>query len=192
MATTTSRYQPSGLSTDEANRINQLLQGRLTALIDLELTLKHIHWNVVGPTFIGVHQMIDPQVDAVRLMVDAVAERIATMGGMPVGTPGFVAENRSWDDYSILRASTMEHLGALDVVYSGVVKEHRAAIKELDELDLVTQDMLIGQLEQLEEFQWFVRAHLETNDGTIPSASTEAEGAAAGKERMASAGSNGG
>lgn len=185
MATTTSRYQPSGLSTDEANRINQLLQGRLTALIDLELTLKHIHWNVVGPTFIGVHQMIDPQVDAVRLMVDTVAERIATMGGMPVGTPGFVAENRSWDDYSILRASTMEHLGALDVVYSGVVKEHRAAVQELDDLDLVTQDMLIGQLAQLEEFQWFVRAHLETNDGTIPETSTEKEGAAAGRKRMA-------
>lgn len=191
MATTTSRYQPSGLSTDDANRINQLLQGRLTALIDLELTLKHIHWNVVGPAFIGVHQMIDPQVDAVRLMVDAAAERIATMGGMPIGTPGYVAQNRSWDDYSILRATTMEHLGALDVVYSGVVEEHRKAVTELDDLDLVTQDMLIGQLEQLEQFQWFVRAHLETNDGTIPDATTEQEGAAAGKERM-SAGKNGG
>jgi len=191
MATTTSRYQPSGLSADDANRINELLQGRLTALIDLELTLKHIHWNVVGPTFIGVHQMLDPQVDAVRLMVDAIAERIATMGGMPVGTPGYVASNRSWEDYSILRATTMEHLGALDVVYSGIVKDHRAAIEELDELDLVTQDMLIGQLEQLEEFQWFVRAHLETNDGTIPDATSEAEGAAAGKARMAASVGNG-
>ena len=191
MATTTSRYQPSGLSAEEANRINELLQARLTALIDLELTLKHVHWNVVGPSFIGVHQMLDPQVDAVRLMVDAVAERIATMGGMPVGTPGYVASHRSWEDYSILRASTMEHLGALDVVYSGIVKDHRAAIKELDDLDLVTQDMLIGQLEQLEEFQWFVRAHLETNDGTIPDATTEEEGAAAGKARMAASVSNG-
>src|SRR5215213_6042326 len=191
MATTTSRYQPSGLSTDEANRINQLLQGRLTALIDLELTLKHIHWNVVGPTFIGVHQMIDPQVDAVRLMVDAVAERIATLGGMPVGTPGYVAEHRSWEDYSILRATTMEHLGALDVVYSGVVKDHRAAVQELDDLDLVTQDMLIGQLEQLEEFQWFVRAHLETSDGAIPQAKGEKEGAAAGRKRATASAKNG-
>src|SRR5215213_8731927 len=105
MATTTSRFKPSGMAIDDATRVNELLQGRLTALIDLELTLKHIHWNVVGPSFIGVHTMIDPQVDAVRLMVDAVAERIATMGGMPVGTPGFVAQNRSWDDYSILRAT---------------------------------------------------------------------------------------
>ncbi len=191
MPTTTSRYQPSGLSAPEANRINELLQGRLTALIDLELTLKHIHWNVVGPAFIGVHQMVDPQVDAVRLMVDAVAERIATMGGMPVGTPGFVADTRSWEDYSILRATTMEHLGALDVVYSGVVKDHRAAAEELDELDLVTQDMIVGQLDELEQFQWFVRAHLETSDGTIPETTSEKEGAAAGKARMAASRENG-
>ena len=32
----------------------------------------------------------------------------------------------------------------------------------------VTQDMLIGQLEDLEQFQWFVRAHLESGEGTIP------------------------
>ncbi len=94
MATTTSRFQPSGMSLDDATRVNELLQGRLTALIDLELTLKHIHWNVVGPAFIGVHQMIDPQVDAVRLMVDSVAERIATLGGTTIGTPGFVAGPR--------------------------------------------------------------------------------------------------
>jgi starvation-inducible DNA-binding protein len=191
MATTTSRFQPSGMSLDDATRVNELLQGRLTALIDLELTLKHIHWNVVGPSFIGVHTMIDPQVDAVRLMVDAIAERIATMGGMPVGTPGYVSANRTWEDYSILRATTMEHLRALDVVYSGIVKDHRAAVEELDELDLVTQDMLVGQLDQLEQFQWFVRAHLETSDGAIPDASTEAEGAAGGKQRMAAAAGNG-
>ena len=191
MATTTSRFKPAGLSSDDATRINQLLQSRLTALIDLELTLKHIHWNVVGPSFIGVHQMIDPQVDAVRLMVDAVAERIATMGGMPVGTPGHVAANRSWEDYSILRATTMEHLGALDVVYSGVVRSHRAAAEELDDLDLVTQDMLVGQLDALEQFQWFVRAHLETSDGTIPQSTSEEEGAAAGRARQAASHGNG-
>jgi len=185
MATTTSRYQPSGLSSGDADRINELLQGRLTALIDLELTLKHVHWNVVGPSFIGVHTMIDPQVDAVRLMVDAIAERIATLGGMPVGTPGYVASHRSWEDYSILRATTMEHLGALDVVYSGIVEDHRAAATEMDDLDLVTQDLLIGHLDQLEQFQWFVRAHLEARDGSIPQSTTEAEGAAAGRQRAA-------
>jgi len=154
---------------DKATKtVRDRLQGRLTALIDTELTLKHIHWNVVGPTFIGVHEMLDPQVLAVREMVDTVAERIATMGGEPVGTPGFVAKNRSWDDYSIGRATTAEHLGALDVVYDGLIADHRRAIQEFDDLDLVSQDMLIGQSTQLEMFQWFVRAHLEDSAGNLP------------------------
>jgi starvation-inducible DNA-binding protein len=175
MATTTSRYQPSGLSTDEANRINQLLQGRLTALIDLELTLKHIHWNVVGPTFIGVHQMIDPQVDAVRLMVDATAERIATLGVPPQGTPGALVAARSWDDYSIGRAGAIEHLGALDVVYQGVITDHRAAAEAVEDIDDVTNDLLIDHLGELEQFHWFVRAHLESSGGSLSTGETTTE-----------------
>jgi len=167
---------------DKATKtVRDRLQGRLTALIDTELTLKHIHWNVVGPTFIGVHEMLDPQVLAVREMVDTVAERIATMGGEPVGTPGFVAKNRSWDDYSIGRATTAEHLGALDVVYDGLIADHRRAIQEFDDLDLVSQDMLIGQSTQLEMFQWFVRAHLEDSAGNLPTSSSMGLKEAAGK-----------
>jgi hypothetical protein len=44
---------------------------------------------------------------------------------------------------------------------------HRGAIETTEELYLVTQDMLIGQARQLEEFHWFVRAHLEAPDGSL-------------------------
>jgi starvation-inducible DNA-binding protein len=163
-----------------------LLQGRLHACNDLHLTLKHVHWNVVGPHFIGVHEMIDPQVDAVRAMADALAERIATMGGAPRGTPGALVAERSWDDYSIGRAGTQEHLGALDVTYQGVISSYRSGIKELDELDLVTQDMFIGQVEQLELFHWFVRAHLEDAGGHLST-----EGATSEKTAAEAAGDEG-
>jgi starvation-inducible DNA-binding protein len=160
-------YSIPGMSTQAAEKVRDRLQQRLVALIDLELTLKHVHWNVVGPTFIGVHEMLDPQVAAVRLMVDAVAERIATLGGSPVGTPGYVATHRSWDDYGLRRGTTLEHLGALDLVYAGVVADHRKAIEELEEPDPVTQDMLIEQSARLEQYQWFVRAHLEDTSGVL-------------------------
>jgi starvation-inducible DNA-binding protein len=123
--------------------------------------------------------MLDPQVDAVRAMTDDVAERIATMGGQPVGTPGFVSKTRSWDDYSLLRATTTQHLAALDLVYTGVVTDHRAAITLFDDLDLVSQDMMIAQTEQLEMFQWFVRAHLEDSAGQLGHGGAETEQAAA-------------
>ena len=80
--------------------------------------------------------IVDEQVDAVRGFSDAIAERIATLGGSPVGTPGALVEQRSWDEYSIGRATTQEHLGALDVVYQGVISSYRSAIEELDDLDL--------------------------------------------------------
>ncbi|MEP7022632.1 MAG: DNA starvation/stationary phase protection protein [Actinomycetota bacterium] len=172
-------YTVPGMTTGSAEKIIKLLQDRLNSLNDLALTLKHAHWNVVGPHFIAVHTMLDPQVDAVRAMADQTAERIATLGGSPCGTPGALVAQRTWDDYSIGRADTTEHLAALDLVYSGVIESHRAAIDTTDELDLVTQDMLIGQAEQLEQFHWFVRAHLEQPDGTLATAGTHTETQAA-------------
>jgi starvation-inducible DNA-binding protein len=172
-------YTVPGLKTDSAERVVKLLQDRLNSLNDLALTLKHVHWNVVGPNFIAVHTMLDPQVDAVRLMVDDTAERIATLGGSPVGTPGALVKQRDWDDYSIGRADAIAHLGALDVVYAGIIEAHRAAVDTTEELDLVTQDMLIGQARQLEQYHWFIRAHLEAADGTLSTAGASTEGSAA-------------
>ncbi len=175
-------YTVPGMSDENSTRVITLLQSRLHAYNDLALTLKHVHWNVVGPHFIAVHEMIDPQVDQVRAMADDTAERIATLGGSPKGTPGSIVTERTWDDYSIARATTQEHLGALDMVYRGVVGETRSAADEMDKLDLVTQDMLIGQLDKLELFHWFIRAHLENSGGYIATegASSETAAAAAG------------
>ncbi|MDQ3538091.1 MAG: DNA starvation/stationary phase protection protein [Actinomycetota bacterium] len=170
-----STYTVPGMDESAAAKAADRLQDRLNALLDLSLTLKHVHWNVVGPNFIGVHLMLDPQVDAVRAMADAVAERIATLGFQPCGTPGYIATHRSWDDYSVGRAGTLEHLAALDVVYNGLIADHRKAIEEFDDLDLVTQDMLIGQSEQLEMFQWFARAHLEDSSGQLRHSGTHTE-----------------
>src|ERR1700722_1104481 len=176
-------YTVPGMKPGNAEKTTPLLQDRLNSLNDLSLTLKHVHWNVVGPNFIAVHTMIDPQVDAVRLMADDVAERIAALGGSPVGTPGALVKQRNWNDYSIGRADAIAHLGALDLVYGGIIEAHRGAIEETEELDPVSQDMLIGQSGQLEQFQWFVRAHLESGDGTLSTQGAETERAAATRAR---------
>ena len=173
------RYTVPGMSSGDAGKVIDLLQDRLNALNDLALTLKHIHWNVVGENFIAVHTMLDPQVDAVREMVDDVAERIATLGGSPVGTPRALVKERSWDDYDVGRADAIAHLGALDLVYAGVIAAHRNAIDATEDTDLVTQDMLIEQAGRLEQYQWFVRAHLENASGEISTAGARTEKRAA-------------
>jgi starvation-inducible DNA-binding protein len=174
-------YTVPGMSTQDSSRIVAMLRLRLHALNDLHLTLKHIHWNVVGPHFIAVHEMLDPQVDEVRSMTDDLAERISTLGGEPKGTPGALVDERTWNDYSIGRAEAIEHLGALDLVYTGVIKDHREAMQATETSDPVTQDMLIEQLRGLELFQWFVRAHLESSGGRLSTRGATTETGAAGQ-----------
>ena len=82
-----SHYTVPGMSDKQGAQVAAMLQKQLSRYNDLHLTLKHVHWNVIGPNFIAVHQMIDPQVALVRGYADEVAERIATLGGSPKGTP---------------------------------------------------------------------------------------------------------
>lgn len=174
-------YTIPGMNTQDSQDIIELLQMRLHSLNDLHLTLKHVHWNVVGPHFIAVHEMIDPQVEQVRAMTDDLAERISTLGGEPNGTPGALVERRTWDDYSIGRAEAIEHLGALDLVYTSVIEDHREAMRATETSDPVTQDILIEQLRGLELFQWFVRAHLESSGGGLSTRGATTETGAAGQ-----------
>lgn len=168
-------FQPAGMTGADAEKVSDILQHRLDSLVDLGLTLKHIHWNVVGPGFIGVHEMLDDQVEGVRLMADEVAERIATLGGVPSGLPGFIVDNRKWDDYSVGRAVVPAHLGALNRVYDGVIGDHRESIEATGPIDPVTEDMLTGQAGKLELYQWFVRAHLENTAGELPGTDEDSE-----------------
>ncbi|WP_407554588.1 DNA starvation/stationary phase protection protein [Streptomyces sp. Pv4-95] len=178
-ASKTPAYTVPGMTESEGGQVIERLRLRLHALNDLALTLKHVHWNVVGPHFIAVHEMLDPQVEAVRGMIDDTAERISTLGGSPAGTPGALVAERTWEDYAIGRAQAIEHLGALDIVYTGVIRDHRAAVAATDETDLVTQDLLIEHLRSLELFQWFVRAHLESAGGKLSTADATGEKSAA-------------
>lgn len=168
------QFAPANMSIAEAERAAEVLQGRLSTLIDLSLTLKHVHWNVVGMSFISVHEMVDSQVDSVGDMVDAIAERIATLGGVPAGLSGQVAEMRDADeDYALGRAEVMAHLGALDRVYEAVTTSHREAIETIADIDPISEDLLRGQAGELELAHWFIRAHLSGVDGRLISAETE-------------------
>ena len=178
-------YTVPGVKVKEGHKVAQALQARLHALNDLALTLKHVHWNVVGPHFIAVHEMIDPQVTAVRDMIDETAERIATLGLSPIGTPGALVKSRSWDDYSLGRATTDEHLGALDVVYDGFIKDHREALEIAGDIDPISEDMLIGQTRALELFHWFIRAHVEGVSGRLATGDATTERGGAGRASAA-------
>jgi starvation-inducible DNA-binding protein len=177
------QFTVPGMSNKEGAEVADLLQKALSRYNDLHLTLKHVHWNVVGPNFIGVHEMIDPQVELVRGYADEVAERIAALGKSPKGTPGAIIKDRTWDDYSVDRDTVLAHLAALDLVYTGVIEDTRKGIDRLEDLDVVSQDMMIGHAGELEKFQWFVRAHLENSGGQLANKGATTEKTAASRAK---------
>jgi starvation-inducible DNA-binding protein len=161
-------FAPAGIEAGDAEKLGSILQERLASLIDLTLILKHVHWNVIGPGFIAIHELMDAQTDDTRMMVDEVAERISTLGGVAAGLANQVTEMRPADeDYALGRAPVMAHLGALDKVYERVGAGHREAIDQVADIDPVTEDLLISQLSKLELNHWFIRAHISDIDGHL-------------------------
>lgn len=171
---------PAGLEREDARLAAETMQEQVTAMLDLSMTLKHVHWNVVGPGFLAIHEMLDDHVEKVRKMADVLAERVATLGHVPNGLIGHLSDQRDHKDYGLGRATVEAHLGALDLLYSDVIRSHREAAVTTEEPDPVTNDVFIGQTAELEKLQWFVRAHIENTSGRVPSSeeSDELEAAA--------------
>jgi starvation-inducible DNA-binding protein len=116
---------------------------------------------------------LDPHYQGVQMMIDDLAERIATLGGVPSGLPGRLVGDRTWTDYQLDRADSLSHLGALDVVYQGVIGDHRAAMEKTSGLDHVSESLLTDQTGILEKYHWFVRSHLADWAGGMANAGAD-------------------
>ena len=154
-------YTNPGLDEETSEKIITILQNRLSNEQEAALVLKHAHWNLVGPNFIAVHEMLDPEVDSVLNQADETAERISQLGGSPMGRADDVVTNRSWDKFELTgRKSVEEYLKALIAYYEQFIAADREAIKQLDELDVISSNIIQDHVQDLEKFLWFMRAHL--------------------------------
>ena len=103
----------------------------------------------------------DPEVEAVLAQADETAERIATLGGTPDGRADAIVRNRTWKSFDTEgRVGTEEYLKALIEYYDAFIADDRKAIAELDELDVISSNIIQDHVQELEKFQWFMRSHL--------------------------------
>jgi hypothetical protein len=48
------------ISQERRSELNALMNRRLADAVDLQMQMKQAHWNVKGPSFIGLHELILP------------------------------------------------------------------------------------------------------------------------------------
>lgn len=139
-----------------------LLNARLADAIDLALLTKQAHWNVKGPTFIAVHELLDTLRDAVDEHVDIVAERVAQLDGIALGTTQSVASATTLKPYPTDIRGAEDHLLNLAERYAALAKSTRDAIDTADEAgDAGSADIFTAFSRELDKSLWFIKSHLE-------------------------------
>jgi starvation-inducible DNA-binding protein len=140
----------------------ELLNARLADGIDLALLTKQAHWNLKGPQFIAVHEMIDGFRTEIDGHVDTMAERVVQLGGTALGTTQNVANASTLPAYPTDIYKIEDHLQALTERYAKAANLVRAAIDESDEAgDADTADIFTGYSRALDKALWFLEAHLQ-------------------------------
>lgn len=134
-----------------------LLQPLLADLIALSLQAKQAHWNVAGPLFQPLHALFDGLAGSYRDWYDEVAERCLALGAPADGRLATVAKTASVAD---LPPGPLPGSKAVDLFLErveGTIARARAGLARLGDLDLVSQDMVIGIVEGMEKQAWMLR-----------------------------------
>ncbi len=150
----------AGLNDNTRSKIIDLLNARLADVISLALAVKQAHWNVKGPGFIGVHELLDEVADRLRDSSDLIAERAVILGGIASGTVETVAEKTSMTPYPIDEKEIQVHIEALRERFLNVGENIRTAITESGEIgDADTEDLFTEVSRQIDKDAWFIGAN---------------------------------
>jgi len=142
-------------------KVIPILQTAQASALDLAGQCKQAHWNVKGLDFIALHQFFDTLHGAVSVMVDDLAERLVTLGGMAEGRLKEATALSQLPPYTA-KTDGEDHLKALTVAFAAFAKQTRAAIDAVDEIgDAATADLLTQITRELDKHLWMIESHLK-------------------------------
>ena len=136
--------------------LNQLLAD----VSDLSMQAKQAHWTLRGPGFIALHKLFDDVYEHTGEWADAIAERIAALGGQPKGTLQAAAANTRLDAYPVDLVTDREHVARLAMSLGKFGSLVRSAIDELTLAgDAGSADLATEISREVDKDLWFVEAH---------------------------------
>jgi starvation-inducible DNA-binding protein len=150
----------NNISEKHRTELNALMNQRLASAVDLQMQMKQAHWNVKGPSFIGLHELFDKVNESVEGYVDMIAERIVQLGGIAEGTVRVSAVRSLLEEYPLVLSDGLAHVEAVAKALSTFGCEARNMISEADELeDADTADLFTEVSRGIDKWLWFIEAH---------------------------------
>ena len=139
-------------------KLNPLLADTMTLR---DMYKKH-HWQVAGPTFYQLHLLFDKHYGEQAELVDAIAERVQTLGGVAIAMAPDVAETTRIARPPRGREDVNTQLFRLLEAHELIIAETRELADAADEDgDQGTNDLLVSQVLRTNEFQvWFITEQL--------------------------------
>ena len=143
---------------ESVESLNQLLADTATLR---DLYKKH-HWQVSGPTFYPLHLLFDKHYEEQVSLVDSIAERIQSLGGVSLAMPADLAEATLIPRPPKGREAAPTQLSRLLHAHEILLKEARAMARAAAERgDDGTNDLIVSDIIRTNEQQvWFVSQHL--------------------------------
>jgi starvation-inducible DNA-binding protein len=157
MAITQYDHHPT-LRHQERDALGTALQAALVDLLDLSLTAKQLHWNVVGRSFRSLHLQLDELYDVAREQADELAERARALGWAPDGRRGTVAERSTLPSVPEGVLASEHVVAHVAEVLDAAVSSIRHAMGAAAEYDPVTEDLLHATAADLEKQAWMFSA----------------------------------
>jgi starvation-inducible DNA-binding protein len=156
------RLLPIALAAEARTESGQLLNHILADSVILYSLYKKHHWLVRGHTFYQLHLLLDKHAGEQLELIDLLAERVQTLGGVAVADPRHVAEittiPRPPNGVEEVPAMLSRLLEAHEIV---IAKIREAITRTAANRDDGTNDMLMGDVLRRHEMQvWFLAEHL--------------------------------
>ena len=150
----------TGLSKEERAGVSAELTKVLADSFAVYLKTHGYHWNVRGPEFFAIHNLLEQQYRDIWEALDEIAERIRALGEFaPQGYATFANLTSIKDGDPELAAADM--LKELMRDHETVIATCRAALKVADDDgDDVSVDLLTQRLAAHEKFAWMLRSTL--------------------------------